>query len=566
MVGWPRTGGASLAEARGRDPAAYTCASRCRVRATAFGRSHTRRRIASTSSHGRLLQKSSPRLPSPAQARQDRGHSDQGTGHAARPRARLLAGRGGGMRRDRRRAGARERLHRARQPDRRDHQRDRRAGPGRDRAARRQAGDGRQGRAVQEVRRHRRVRHRDRRARSRQAGGDHRQPGAHLRRHQPGGHQGARVLPHRAQAARADADPGVPRRPARHRHHRRCRRAQRTESGRQGHRAGEAGLLRRRRRGAVLPGPAGPPRARAGEHPGHRHQGRGVQGPQGGDGSVQGALRQGHRRPHAGRGDRRRRHLSRPVGAAGAQAGDGQADGGPAAHPRARQPDPGDHAGGGEGGAARLHHRHRPFRLSQPGQQRPVLSLHLPRRAGCGRNPHHRGDEARRHARHRRAGAPGAVGCRGRGLRGGQPVVRPGVPHPQALRPAPDRQDRAGSGQGGGGQRCGHAPARRPRGLPPAAHPVRLPLRADHAAGVRCGQAQSQAGGLLRGRGPARAARGAGCRGRGARAPDRDRASGGGECAHRQSGPARAGRQGLRAGQSRQRPALPRTTGSSTTT
>ena len=43
------------------------------------------------------------------------------------------------------------------------HQRHRRAGPRRHRAARRQAGDGRQGRPVQEIRRHRRVRHRDRR-------------------------------------------------------------------------------------------------------------------------------------------------------------------------------------------------------------------------------------------------------------------------------------------------------------------------------------------------------------------------------------------------------------------
>ena len=56
-----------------------------------------------------------------------------------------------------------QRAHRARQPGRGDHQRHRRARPGRHRPARRQAGDGRQGRAVPEVRRHRRVRHRDRR-------------------------------------------------------------------------------------------------------------------------------------------------------------------------------------------------------------------------------------------------------------------------------------------------------------------------------------------------------------------------------------------------------------------
>ena len=44
--------------------------------------------------------------------------------------------------------------------------------------------------------------------------------GADLRRHQPGGHQGARVLHRRAAAARAHEDPRLPRRSARHRHHR----------------------------------------------------------------------------------------------------------------------------------------------------------------------------------------------------------------------------------------------------------------------------------------------------------------------------------------------------------
>ena len=51
--------------------------------------------------------------------------------------------------------------------------------------------------------------------------------GTDLRRHQPGGHQGARMLRHRGRVAQADEDPGLPRRPARHCHHRRCRCAQR---------------------------------------------------------------------------------------------------------------------------------------------------------------------------------------------------------------------------------------------------------------------------------------------------------------------------------------------------
>ena len=44
-------------------------------------------------------------------------------------------------------------------------------------------------------------------------------------------------------------------------------------------------------------------------------------------------------------------------------------------------PDPGDHAGGGARRTPGRHDLHRPFRFSQSGQQRPVLSLHLPRRA-----------------------------------------------------------------------------------------------------------------------------------------------------------------------------------------
>ena len=52
-------------------------------------------------------------------------------------------------------------------------------------------------------------------------------PRAQLRRHQPRGHQGARVLRHRAAPARADGHPGLPRRPARHRHRRRRRADQR---------------------------------------------------------------------------------------------------------------------------------------------------------------------------------------------------------------------------------------------------------------------------------------------------------------------------------------------------
>ena len=76
----------------------------------------------------------------------------------------------------------------------------------------------------------------------------------------------------------------------------------------------------------------------------------------------------------------------------------------PAHHPRAGQPRARDPARAGQAGQARLHHRHRTLGLPQPGQQRPVLPLHLPRRARLRRHPHHGRDEAGLRARDRRAG------------------------------------------------------------------------------------------------------------------------------------------------------------------
>ena len=88
-----------------------------------------------------------------------------------------------------------------------------------------------------------------------------------------------------------------------------------------------------------------------------------------------------------------------------------------AADLRAGQPDPGDHARRGEGGAPRRDHRHRPHRLPEPGQQRPVLPVHLPRRARLRRDDDHRRDGDRRGARDRRAGAGRAERGGGRRLR-----------------------------------------------------------------------------------------------------------------------------------------------------
>ena len=86
-----------------------------------------------------------------------------------------------------------------------------------------QARHGRQGRALQALRRHRRHRHPGRHPRRRCRHQLRALPGPQLRRHQPGGHQGARLLHHRGEAQGAARHPRLPRRPARHRHHRRRR-------------------------------------------------------------------------------------------------------------------------------------------------------------------------------------------------------------------------------------------------------------------------------------------------------------------------------------------------------
>ncbi len=78
-----------------------------------------------------------------------------------------------------------------------------------------------------------------------------------------------------------------------------------------------------------------------------------------------------------------------PVGWRRAQARDGGQDGAAPADPGAGQPHPGNPAGSGARRARRRRHGDRPFGLPEPGQQRAVLPVHLPRRAGCGRHHHH---------------------------------------------------------------------------------------------------------------------------------------------------------------------------------
>ena len=126
-------------------------------------------------------------------------------------------------------------------------------------------------------------------------------------------------------------------------------------------------------------------------------------------------------------------------------------------------------------------------RLSQPGQQRPVLSLHLSRRARRRRERHQRGDEARGGRGDRRAGARDAFGGGGARLQRRSRAVRPRLADPQSVRSAPDAAHRPGGGARGDGERR-RAPAdRRFRRLRRPAVALRLPLRLHDEAAVRRG-------------------------------------------------------------------------------
>jgi hypothetical protein len=182
--------------------------------ALAFPRQETGIHVQPTPGEDRQTRRTAPgrtRIPRASDPRQDRDRRDQAAAQPARPVAGLLARRRGPLRRDRQGSVQRLPLHGAWQPGGGDHQRHRGAGTRRHRPAGRQAGDGGQGRPVQEVRRHRRVRHRDRReGQPGQAGRRHRRARADLRRDQPGRHQGAGLLLRGAKAARAHEDPGLP--------------------------------------------------------------------------------------------------------------------------------------------------------------------------------------------------------------------------------------------------------------------------------------------------------------------------------------------------------------------
>src|SRR5207244_232352 len=131
-------------------------------------------------------------------------------------------------------------------------------------------------------------------------------------------------------------------------------------------------------------------------------------------------------------------------------------------------------------------------------------------------------------------------------------------PQPEALRSAADRAGRARGGEGGDRLGRGDAPDRRPRCLPRFDDAVRVPLRAADEAGVLRGESGAAARGVRRGRGRARAARGADRHRRRPGQADADRPSAGDRAAPRAAWPAGAPGQGVRAGESGIRFALPR--------
>ena len=193
----------------------------------------------------------------------------------------------------------------------------------------------------------------------------------------------------------------------------------------------------------------------------------------------------------------------------------------------------------------------------EPGQQRPVLPLHLPRRARCRRDHHQRGDEARGGGRHRGARARSALGSRGARLWRRGAHLRQGLADPQPVRSAADPAHRAGGGQGRLRVRRRGASDHRLRDLRGAAQPLRVPLRLHHEAGVHPGQGRAQARDLRRGRGRAHPARHPG-RGRGgAGVPAADRPPGDRGDAAGALRPLDPARPRLRADQPGRRSALP---------
>ena len=139
-------------------------------------------------------------------------------------------------------------------------------------------------------------------------------------------------------------------------------------------------------------------------------------------------------------------------------------------------------------GAAGRDDLHRPVRLSQPGQQRPLLSLHFPRRARRRRERDQRGDEegrGRRRSPSWRARRPPRSSPKLMAAQStlfGKTSLIPSPFDPRLMLRIAPAVARAAMESGR------RAPAdRRFRRLRRSAQPLRLPLRLHHEAAVRQG-------------------------------------------------------------------------------
>ncbi len=174
------------------------------------------------------------------------------------------------------------------------------------------------------------------------------------------------------------------------------------------------------------------------------------------------------------------------------------------------QSQPRDHARPGARGRPGCDHRHRTQRLSQPGQQRAVLSVHLPGRAGCRRHRDQRRHAAGLHRRHRRSGPRHHQRRGGRRLQRRAADLRRRLPDPQALRSAAGGGGLLLGGPRGDGERRSHPADRRFRGLQGQTAAIGFQVGAADAPGLRGRPRRLAADHLRRGRGRAGAARGPG--------------------------------------------------------
>ncbi len=315
-----------------------------------------------------LYRSGSARLPPIPVARENRHRAHQADGDAARPVAGLFSWGRHPRARDRGRSVAGLRVHLKGQPRRRDHQRHRDPGARRSGRPGVQAGDGRQVGAVQALRRRRFGGRRDQlegRRRDHHGDQEHRRD---LRRHQFGGHQEPRVLPHRDRAAGAARHPGVPRRPARHRDHLLRRPDQRLRDHRPPVGGRQAGAMRRGSGGYRHAGTGqGDGRAAGKLHRGRQHRGDLSRARKGHE-PVEERPRRRHRRADARRRHEGRRRLPRRLGQGRRDPGHGRLHGRPADHLRHGQSRSGDHPGGG------LHHPGRRYRRHRAGRTIPTRS------------------------------------------------------------------------------------------------------------------------------------------------------------------------------------------------